>query len=180
VRTPSLSYDGLFVGGRLDVALVALLLAAPLACGAPEGEAEHDVAVRVEQVGLDANDLPVVVLAERDGRRWLPIWIGSAEASSIAIQIESVKTPRPNTHDLANRLIAGLQGKVARVVVDDLQGGTYYATLTLRSHGRSVEIDARPSDAIAIALRAGAPIFVRERLFTDENAGAPRDPHRSI
>ncbi len=169
-----------FPGSLPRWAWLPWLFAAVVACSAPEGGAERDIAVRVERVGLDANDLPVVVLEERDGSRWLPIWIGSAEASSIALQIESVQTPRPNTHDLANRLISGLEGEVERAVVDDLRDGTYYATLMLRSHGRRIEIDSRPSDAIAIALRAGAPIFVRERLFTDDDLSDPAPRGRSI
>jgi bifunctional DNase/RNase len=141
------------------------LLGLALACTSGDRESEHDVRVRVERVGLDANDLPVLLLEEDGGSRWLPIWIGSAEAQSIAAQIEALDSPRPNSHDLARSVIDGLRGEVERVVVTDLDAGTYYATLTLRSGSRRVEIDARPSDAVAIALRTGAPIFVRERLF---------------
>jgi bifunctional DNase/RNase len=152
--------------------LIGLALAASLACGEPPGS-EHDVAVRVERVGLDANDLPVVLLEERGGSRWVAIWIGTAEAESIALSIESIASPRPNSHDLARDVIDGLRGEVERVVVTDLRGGTYYATLALRTGRRLVEIDARPSDAIAIALRARAPIFVRDHLFEHaETAGA--------
>jgi bifunctional DNase/RNase len=136
-----------------------------LAC--PEaGEVREDVRVQVEGVGLDPNDSPVVLLAEVDGSRWLPIWIGTNEARAIARQIEAIETPRPDTHDLARRMLDGLQGELERVVVTDLRSGTYYATITLRSGTRRVEIDSRPSDAIAIALRTGSPIFVRERLLT--------------
>jgi bifunctional DNase/RNase len=151
--------------------LIGLALAASLACGEPTQE--HDVAVRVERVGLDANDLPVVLLEERSGSRWVAIWIGTAEAQSIAMSIESIASPRPNTHDLARSVIDGLRGEVERVVVTDLRDGTYYATLALRAGRRRVEIDARPSDAIAIALRTGAPIFVRDHLFQPaETTGA--------
>jgi uncharacterized protein len=152
-----------------------------LACGSGGAGSDHDVAVRVERVGLDANDTPVVLLEERDGSRWLPIWIGTAEAQSIAIQIESLASPRPNSHDLARSVIDGLHGELERVVVTDLRGGTYYATLTLRSDGQRIDIDARPSDAIAIALRAGAPIFVRDHLFEEsQRAGASPDTSPSI
>jgi len=151
--------------------LIGLALAASLACGEPA--LEHDVAVRVERVGLDANDLPVVLLEERGGSRFVAIWIGTAEAESIAMSIESIASPRPNSHDLARSVIDGLRGEVERVVVTDLRAGTYYATLSLRAGRRRVEIDARPSDAIAIALRAHAPIFVRDHLFEHaETAGA--------
>ena len=161
--------------------LLALSSASWLACQ-PGGTAdEHDVAVRVERVGLDANDSPVVLLEESEGPRWLAIWIGTAEAQSIAIQIESLASPRPNSHDLARSVIDGLRGEVERVVVTDLRAGTYYATLTLRSGNRRIDIDARPSDAIAIALRMGAPIFVRDHLFEEsQRAGASPDPSPSI
>jgi bifunctional DNase/RNase len=165
------------------IAWLGLALAASwgLACAPGERETDHDVAVRVERVGLDANDMPVVLLEEKDGTRWLAIWIGSAEAQSIAIEMEELDSPRPNSHDLARRVIDGLHGKLERVVVTDLRDSTYYATLTIRSDGGNVEIDARPSDAIAIALRTGAPIFVRDHLFErEEPAGAERAPAPSI
>ena len=144
---------------------LALAATCATACAPSEIAHDHEVAVRVERVGLDANGLPVVLLAEKTGSRWLAIWIGSAEAQSIAISIEALASPRPNSHDLARSVIAGLHGEVERAVVTDLREGTYYATLALRAGDRRVEIDARPSDAIAIALRSGAPIFVRDQLF---------------
>ncbi|HKA15094.1 MAG TPA: bifunctional nuclease family protein [Myxococcota bacterium] len=159
---------------------VVLALAAAFACSG-DRSSDHDVAVRVGRVGLDANDMPVVLLEEREGKRWLAIWIGSAEAQSIAMSIDEVASPRPNTHDLARSVIDGLHGKIERVVVTDLKEGTYYATLALRADGRRVEIDARPSDAIAIALRASAPIFVRDHLFEhSEISDDDRPPAPSI
>jgi bifunctional DNase/RNase len=161
------------VSGSPRIRWLALAVAASaLACARSGPTSEHDVAVRVERVGLDANDLPVVLLEERSGSRWLAIWIGTAEAESIALSIESIASPRPNSHDLARSVIDGLHGEVERVVVTDLRNGTYYATLALRAGQQHVEIDARPSDAIAIALRARAPIFVRDHLFEhSEDAG---------
>ena len=155
------------------IAWLGLALAAScgVACARGERVSEHDVAVRVERVGLDANNMPVVLLEEKGGSRWLPIWIGSAEAQSIAISIEELDSPRPNSHDLARSVIDGLHGKLERVVVTDLRESTYYATLTIRSGSQRVEIDARPSDAIAIALRSGAPIFVRDHLFEHAEPG---------
>jgi bifunctional DNase/RNase len=156
------------------------------ACGSRSGDtagAERDVRVHVERVVIDDNDTPVVVLEEEEGTRWLPIWIGSAEARSIAIEIESMRSPRPNTHDLARDLIHHLDAEVARVVVTELRDGTYYAMLHLSHAGHIVAVDARPSDAIAIALRAHAPIFVREPLFAQGNADAPvagESPRREI
>jgi len=144
---------------------LALAASCGFACAPGERVPAHDVAVRVERVGLDANDMPVVLLEEKGGSRWLAIWIGTAEAQSIAISIEELASPRPNSHDLARSVIDQLHGKLERVVVTDLRDSTYYATLTIRSGNRDVEIDARPSDAIAIALRTGAPIYVRDHLF---------------
>ena len=129
------------------------------------GQNGHNVRMRVDRVAIDAHNVPVVVLEEEDGLRALPIWIGSAEARSIALEIEERSSPRPNTHDLASAVIERLDGQVVQVVVTDLREGTYYATLTLRSHGSLVELDSRPSDGIAIALRTGAPIYVRESLL---------------
>ena len=127
--------------------------------------------VHVGRVAIDQQDIPVLVLEEDEGSRWLPIWIGTSEARSIALEMEKRSSPRPNTHDLARSVIYGLEGDVERVVVTELKGGTYYAKLRLRMRNRSIEIDSRPSDAIAIALRTGAPIYVRETLF--EAAASP-------
>lgn len=155
-----------------------------LACGAgePAPSAEAEVAVEVRRISLDLQDTPVVLLAERDGERLLPIWIGTAEARSIQLGLLGLSGPRPNSHDFAQRVVQGLRGEVLRVVVTDLREGTYYAVLTLLQAGEQVEIDARPSDAIALALRTGAPIFVRERLLdghVDPSREEPR-PARSI
>jgi bifunctional DNase/RNase len=153
-----------------SVVLILATLSWTLCCSGPSPDANRDVPVRVERVAVDSHDLPVLVLEEEQGPRWLPIWIGTAEARSIALNIEERSSPRPNSHDLIRNVIDGLEGEVTRVVVTDLRGGTYYAVLTLRARAGEVEIDSRPSDAIAIALRAGAPIFVRAELF--ESSGS--------
>jgi hypothetical protein len=145
---------------------LAVCLAAAAACRRAEEAKAHTVEVRVQTVGFDdRSQSPVVILEERAGSRRLPIWIGHAEASSIVNQLHAVESPRPNAHDLAKRLIDGLEGSVVRVVVTDLADGVYYARIVVMRAGRSVEVDARPSDAIAIALRYEAPMFVDERLF---------------
>ena len=145
----------------------ALLLLLPAGCSkqVPDGAKEGVVPVRVGLGAVDNRNLPVVVLEEEDGPRWLPIWIGTAEARSIALEIEQQKLPRPNTHDLAKRVIQHLDSEVVRVVVTELKSGTYYAILVLRRGSELVEIDSRPSDAIAIAIRVNAPIFVHAPLF---------------
>jgi hypothetical protein len=149
---------------RLALLLVLLCFAA---CReAPAGGEDGDVAVRVAGLVLDeAADSPVVILEEVDGARRLPIWIGLPEAQSIAAGLGDEAPPRPNSHDLSKRLIEGLDGRVERVVVTALEDGVYYARIDLIRDGRSVAIDARPSDAIAIALRLAAPLFVHESLF---------------
>ena len=111
----------------------------------------------------------VVVLREKDSDRYLPIWIGPAEAESIALKLQDVSLPRPMTHDLLEGTIADLGATVKRVVVSDLRGDTFYATIVLQVNGDTVERDSRPSDAIALAVRTGAPIFVS--MVVLENAG---------
>jgi len=148
------------------VLVAACLLALAPGCG--ERRDPGDVAVDVEGVTFDPlSRTPVVVLEEHTGERRLPIWIGVAEARSIAQRLEEIEAPRPNTHDLAKRLLEGLDAAVERVTVTDLQEGIYYAVIELRAGGRTVQIDSRPSDAIALALRTAAPVFVREILLED-------------
>jgi hypothetical protein len=154
--------------------LLALLLLTHAGCSGTEPAALEDVLVEVRMVALDADRSPVVILRDKPGRRQLPIWIGTAEARSIALEIENYETPRPNTHDLAHRVIQELDGEIVRAVVTELRAGTYYASLFLRVRSNIVEVDSRPSDAIALALRAGAPIFVRAPLF-ESAADVPED-----
>ncbi len=115
--------------------------------------------------------MPIVVLRDGDGRRVLPIWVGLFEANAIALQMEQVQTPRPMTHDLLKNVVEGLAARVERVVVCDLRDNTFYASIHLLTAGALKLVDARPSDAIALALRAGAPIFVDEAVI--ERAHAP-------
>src|SRR6201981_3832346 len=95
---------------------------------------------------------PIVILRDKDGQRVLPIWVGIFEANAIALQIENISTPRPMTHDLLRNVIQDLKAAVEKIVVCDLQDGTFYALIYLRAHGEVVAIDSRPSDAIALAL----------------------------
>lgn len=110
-------------------------------------------------------NMPIVVLRESEGSRVLPIWVGVFEANAIALQIENVETPRPMTHDLLRSVITDLSGEVSRVVVCDLKENTFYATIDIRSPQGMVTVDARPSDAIALALRTGTQIFVEESVI---------------
>jgi hypothetical protein len=110
-------------------------------------------------------NMPIVILKDKGGDRVLPIWVGIFEANAIALQIENIATPRPMTHDLLRNVITDLEGQVDRVVVCDLKDNTFYAIIHLTVKGERVAIDARPSDAIALALRAQAPIFVEDRVI---------------
>ncbi|HEX5475667.1 MAG TPA: bifunctional nuclease family protein [Vicinamibacterales bacterium] len=110
-------------------------------------------------------NLPIIILRDKDGQRVLPIWVGVFEANAIALQIENVTTPRPMTHDLLRNVIEDLQAHIDKIVVSDLKENTFYALIYLAVRGDVVAIDARPSDAIALALRARAPIFVEERVI---------------
>src|SRR5918997_7162099 len=98
-------------------------------------------------------NMPIIILRDEEGQRVLPIWVGIFEANAIALQIENIATPRPMTHDLLRNIIKDLDGTVERVVVCDLRDNTFYAVIYLTVRGESVAIDARPSDAIALALR---------------------------
>ena len=125
---------------------------------------------------------PIVILRDKDGQKVLPIWVGIFEANAIALQIENIATPRPMTHDLLRNVIHDLNASVQKIVVCDLQENTFYALIYLTLHGETVAIDARPSDAIALALRTRAPIFVEETVidnaktvdFTTEKADSDR------
>lgn len=113
-------------------------------------------------------NMPIIILRDKDGQRVLPIWVGVFEANAIALQIENVTTPRPMTHDLLRNVITDLQAQILRIVVSDLKENTFYALIYIQRNGDVIAIDARPSDAIALALRARAPIFVEDSVI--ENA----------
>jgi hypothetical protein len=108
---------------------------------------------------------PIIILRDKEGQRVLPIWVGPNEANAIALQIENVTTPRPMTHDLLRNVIHDLKADVQKIVVSDLKENTFYALIYLQVNGEPVAVDARPSDAIALALRAQAPIFVEDRVI---------------
>ena len=110
-------------------------------------------------------NMPIVILRDSDGQRVLPIWVGVFEANAIALQIENVTTPRPMTHDLLRNVIHDLKADIQKIVVSDLKENTFYALIYLTVNGEALAIDARPSDAIALALRAQAPIFVEDRVI---------------
>ena len=124
------------------------------------------VEVRVQSLGLDpSSNTPVVILREVEGERVLPIWIGPGEASSIAMELASMKFSRPLTHDLIVSVIGGLGGALKRVLITRVLDNTFYAELIVERDDDVVSIDARPSDSIAVALRTEARIFAQEDLL---------------
>lgn len=123
------------------------------------------VRLGVEAVALDWKGSPVVVLREAKGQRGVFIWVGMLEATSISMQLEKQQPPRPITHDLILLILAELSAKVDQVVITDMRDMTYYADLHLTLGDHAAKIDCRPSDAIAIALRAKAPILIEEELL---------------
>lgn len=110
-------------------------------------------------------NMPVVILRDEAEKNLLPIWVGLFEANAIALQMEGVTTPRPMTHDLLKNLIEKIQGDVLKVVINALEENTFYAQIHLRVADRELFVDSRPSDAIALALRTGAPVFVEEEVL---------------
>jgi bifunctional DNase/RNase len=127
------------------------------------------VEVVLRTVSVDvASATPILLLEEVHGKRILPIFIGQPEAAAIAYALQEVETPRPMTHDLMGEIITSLGGKVFNVEIQNLVGSTYYAALRILLNGAEVTISARPSDAVALALRVGAPILVNDELMDAE------------
>ena len=115
----------------------------------------------------ETSDHQIIVLKELDGERMFPILIGPYEAMAIDRRVKNIRAPRPLTHDLLNSTISSLGASLERIVINDLRDNTFFAKLVVRSNGQELEIDARPSDAIALALRAGAPIYVNEQVLAE-------------
>ena len=125
-----------------------------------------NIAMYVHAITLDADsNSPILILKEENGERTLPIWIGLLEATAIATEMEKIEFARPMTHDLSVNLLKKMEIKIPRVEISDLKDNTYYALITLRQGDRELTVDARPSDAVAIALRAKAQIFVNESVL---------------
>jgi uncharacterized protein len=136
--------------------------------------------MKVDKLGIDllTHD-PVVILKDLEGKRYLPILIGPFEATAIALALEGTTVPRPLSHDLMRILLETLSAKLEQVVVHDIKDSTFFAKLVVRTNGEVQEIDARPSDGIALALRMHAPIFVSDKIALEEaapdKAAAPED-----
>ena len=121
----------------------------------------------------------VVILREKDSDRYLPIWIGPAEADAIAVKLQDLTVPRPLTHDLLGTIIESLGGTILHILVSDLQNDTFFAKITIQANGESKEIDCRPSDAVSLAVRAQVPIYANEEVMDkagihlDKETGKP-------
>ena len=109
--------------------------------------------------------MPIIILKDSTGEKALPIWVGIFEANAIALEIESISTPRPMTHDLLRNMVQSMKAKVKHILVNELKDNTFYATISVDHNGNTFCIDSRPSDAIALALRVKAPIFVEEKVI---------------
>ena len=121
---------------------------------------------------------PIVLLKTLEGNRYLPIWIGHPEAAAILMKMQGAPTPRPMTHDLVTEMLGELNATVAKIAVTELRDNTFFAIITLQVNGSEVEIDSRPSDALALAVRTDAPIFVSDQVIEDsaiEFGGEPEE-----
>jgi bifunctional DNase/RNase len=110
---------------------------------------------------------PIVLLKTKDGNRYLPIWIGQPEAAAILMKLQGTSTPRPMTHDLVTEILTQLDAAVSRIMVTELRENTFYAQVIVQVDGQEIEVDSRPSDAIALAIRADAPIFAADQVIEE-------------
>jgi len=132
--------------------------------------------VRVE---LPTNQ-PIALLKEKGGERYLPIWIGPSEAASIAMALQGVATPRPMTHDLLKTILDDLSVQVNQIVVTELRESTFYAVITLERAGEQLEVSARPSDAMALAVRMAVPIFAAEEVLDEASILIPGEEDEEV
>ena len=123
----------------------------------------HIYGVSFDMVGKQ----PIVLLKTVDGNRFLPIWIGHPEAAAILMKLQGASTPRPMTHDLVTEMLSQLEARVTRITVTELRDNTFYASITIQMNGTEIEVDSRPSDAIALAVRTSAPIFAADDVIEE-------------
>jgi bifunctional DNase/RNase len=134
------------------------------------------VGVRVE---LPTNQ-PIVLLREKEGERFLPIWIGAMEATAIAFALQGIVTARPMTHDLMKNLLEELGVRIDRIVITELRDGTFYAVIQMQQNGSSYEVSSRPSDAIALAVRVNVPVFANEEVLTEASIVIRDDEEQEV
>ncbi|HEY0510945.1 MAG TPA: bifunctional nuclease family protein [Thermoanaerobaculia bacterium] len=131
----------------------------------------EELQVEIKGLMLDpSSNVPIVILRDIQSQLFLPIWIGVFEANAIALRLEGVEPPRPLTHDLLRLVLERLDGRVEKIVISDLRDSTFFAMIHIRNHDQTVEVDARPSDAIALALRTSSPIFVLRSVLDKAQA----------
>jgi bifunctional DNase/RNase len=136
-----------------------------------------EVEMKIRGLMIDpTNNIPIVVLKDVEGDTVLPIWVGMPEANAIALEIAKESTARPMTHDLIRNLLFGLEAGVKKVVVCDLKDDTYYATIWVERAGKLIAVDARPSDALAVALRLDCPIYVEDSVLKTSKAASLSEP----
>ena len=136
----------------------------------------QEILVEIKGLMLDpASNVPIVILRDTENRLFLPIWIGPSEAHAIALRIEGVEHPRPMTHDLLRSILEQLGGAVEKIVISDLRESTFFALIHIQQGATILAVDARPSDAIAIALRTNTPIWVMEEVIADASIPVDRD-----
>jgi bifunctional DNase/RNase len=134
------------------------------------------VGVRVE---LPTNQ-PIVLLREREGERFLPIWIGAMEATAIAFALQGIVTARPMTHDLLKNVLEDLSVLVQHIVITELKDGTFFAVIQMQQNGQTYEVSSRPSDAIALAVRVNVPIFAAEDVLTEASIVIRDDEEQEV
>jgi uncharacterized protein len=138
----------------------------PMTPAHPETQAPDEVEMQIRGLMMDpVTNMPIIVLKDVGSDVVLPIWVGIFEANAIALELEKTATPRPMTHDLLRNLARGLNAQVRKVVVSEMRDDTYYAVIWLEQSGETVTLDARPSDAIALALRWDCPIYVSRAVL---------------
>ena len=137
--------------------------------------------MKVDKLGIDllTHD-PVVILKDMEGKRHLPILIGPFEATAIALALEGTQVPRPLSHDLMKSVIEALKAKVNKIVIHDIQENTFFAKVVLESSLGPLEIDARPSDSIALALRTNSPIYVTDQIILEESEDKTKDAQLEV
>lgn len=137
-----------------------------------------EIEMKIRGLMMDSStNTPIVILKDVDGNAVLPIWVGIYEANAIALEIEKVSTPRPMTHDLLKTFLTGFDATVSKVVVSELRDDTFYAVIWIERNGDLISVDARPSDALALALRMDCPIFVEDDVLKSSKvAAAAADP----
>lgn len=130
-----------------------------------------EIEMKIRGLMMDpAANTPIIILKDVNGEAMLPIWVGAFEANAIAVEIEKLATPRPMTHDLVKNIIWELGASVKRIIITDLVDNTFFAIIELSRNGEVFMIDSRPSDAIALALRADCPIYVNDEVIRNSSA----------